>query len=126
MSNHFFSILAITPARSSTDLPNTVGNTARRDNGSLLYSEEHPVESQAYQQNPYSQQRLCWWESNYKEASIFLEVFYFNTVHLRSIDTLESDTQSRFVCDPNIKDDFQNNGYFKIFIENLQKFKTLM
>ena len=70
-----FSILAITPTRSSTDLPNTVGNTARRDNGSLLYSEEHPVESQAYQQNPYSQQRLCWWESNYKEAAIFLEVF---------------------------------------------------
>ena len=72
--NNFF--LVITPTRSTTDMPNTVGNTARRDNGSLLYPEpeEHPVESQAYQQHPYSQQRLCWWESNYKEASIFLEV----------------------------------------------------
>ena len=31
----------ITPTRSTTDLPNTVGNTARRDNGVLLYEEIH-------------------------------------------------------------------------------------
>ena len=31
----------ITPTRSTTDLPNTVGNTARRDNGALLYEEVH-------------------------------------------------------------------------------------
>merc|ERR1712223_143905 len=82
---------AITPTRSSTDLPNTVGNTARRDNRSLLYSEEHPVESQAYQQNPYSQQRVCWWESNYKEAAIFLEEGENNdkfSHHPRSFDAL--------------------------------------
>jgi len=83
----------ITPTRSTTDMPNTVGNTARRDNGSLLYPEpeEHPVESQAYQQNPYSQQRLCWWESNYKEASIFLEEGENNdkfSHHPRSFDAL--------------------------------------
>lgn len=83
----------ITPTRSTTDMPNTVGNTARRDNGSLLYPEpeEHPVESQAYQQHPYSQQRLCWWESNYKEASIFLEEGENNdkfSHHPRSFDAL--------------------------------------
>ena len=87
--HNFF--LVITPTRSTTDMPNTVGNTARRDNGSLLYPEpeEHPVESQAYQQHPYSQQRLCWWESNYKEASIFLEVMAaFDKYRSKNIDML--------------------------------------
>lgn len=63
----------ITPTRSNTDLPNTVGNTARRDNGTLMYSEvqhDRPVEFEQH----HTQQRKQWWESNYKEAAIFLEV----------------------------------------------------
>ena len=67
-----------TPTRSTTDLPNRVGNTARREDGELMYNEI--VESQQQHRRPsefqqhQSQQRKQWWESNYKEAAIFLEV----------------------------------------------------
>ena len=79
----------ITPTRSTTDLPNTVGNTARRDNGALLYEEiRHRRPSSECQ---YSQQRRQQWESNYKEAAIFLEEGENNdkfSHHPRSYDHL--------------------------------------
>lgn len=73
----------ITPTRSNTDLPNTVGNTARRDDGNLVYiqAEEHQPQHQ----------RSQWWESNYKEASIFLDEGANNdkfSHHPRSYDHL--------------------------------------
>ena len=61
----------ITPTRSNTDLPNTVGNITRRDDGALI--------------------RQIWWEANYKEAAIFLEEGENNdkfSHHPRSYDHL--------------------------------------
>ena len=70
----------ITPTRSSgTDLPNTVGNTSRRDNGALMYREVQENQEQSPEdfQQHHLQQRRQWWDSNYKEAAIFLEVRLF-------------------------------------------------
>ena len=74
------SSMTVTPTRSTTDLPNRVGNTARREDGEILFNEvveengcsRRPSVSGFRQNN--SQQRKQWWESNYKEAAIFLEV----------------------------------------------------
>ena len=73
------SSMTVTPTRSTTDLPNRVGNTARREDGELLYNEiveENgcPRRRPSEFQQQHSQQRKQWWESNYKEAAIFLEV----------------------------------------------------
>ena len=79
----------LTPTQSSTDLPNTVGNTARRDNGELLYEEIH--QRRFSEEVQYSQQRIQQWDSNYKEAAIFLDEGQNNdkfTHHPRSYDHL--------------------------------------
>lgn len=74
------SSMSVTPTRSTTDLPNRVGNTARREDGELLYNgvvEENassPRPPSSICQQNHVQQRKQWWESNYKEAAIFLEV----------------------------------------------------
>merc|ERR1711988_1654828 len=62
----------LTPTQSSTDLPNTVGNTARRDNGELLYEEIH-YQRRFSEEVQNRHQRIQQWDSNYKEAAIFLD-----------------------------------------------------
>ena len=60
--NHTRVTNGLTPTQSSTDLPNTVGNTARRDNGELLYEEIH--QRRFSEEVQYSQQRIQQWDSN--------------------------------------------------------------
>jgi hypothetical protein len=68
------SSLVVTPTISHTDLPYTVGNTARRDDGALLYREILERRDTSEFLTQHTQQRRQQWESNYKEAAIFLEV----------------------------------------------------
>lgn len=71
-----------TPTRSTTDLPNMVGNTARRNDGALLLLDNA---------TPTFVGRNAQWSSNYKEASIFLEEGQNNdkfSHHPRSFDAL--------------------------------------